>query len=393
MPAWFQTNQPRLLMICHRFPDMLGSQERMRVWQLLRLVSRAYQVYLVSLVDGPISLVQWRPVQGLVHRLELAIDEPRRWLPSWWTRWLAGTRTPPVGDARGVLDWAQTWTQDQPFDVVLGTHPRLLKRMGEIHASCRVCDVFTPGLLGGEPASDTDGRWRIGHASSRPVSGNVTEHGDLNGCDIVTINAARDRRLFPDRRVVCLPLTLDTEALAPDTSPQRQGDGGPPVLVFHGDWLNRDLSKTLRGFRRRVWSRTGRVLPQAMLGATRPHGPVSAADLLRGAWAVVVPGHDVISSTASALQAMAMRKPVVICPPTGEALGLRHGHHALIAQHEDDWSAACVRVLESPTDRYHLSQAGWRFAQGYRPDERAGRALLDAIQQSASLRSVRSLAA
>jgi hypothetical protein len=52
--------KPSLLMLCHCVPDPVGHTERARAWQLLKLTSQHYRVFLAAVADGPVSLTQWR---------------------------------------------------------------------------------------------------------------------------------------------------------------------------------------------------------------------------------------------------------------------------------------------------------------------------------------------
>lgn len=67
--------KPTLLMLSHCVPDAVGTPQRTRTWQLLRLVSQSYQVRLAALADGPVSLEQWRAISAYAQSV---VFEPIR---------------------------------------------------------------------------------------------------------------------------------------------------------------------------------------------------------------------------------------------------------------------------------------------------------------------------
>ena len=377
MSPWPVPVEPQLLMASHCFPDVVGSADRMRAWQLLRLVSRTCRVSLACVVDGPVSLAMWRLVRAQVDRLLLAPVEVNRsgfgWLRR--TNTMAG-RDEIVSDGR-VLRSLGSWTDESRFDMALGTHPRLLELLARLGIGHRICDMPTPWIGKERVSASHNRRWLKNRSSG-------IDRQDFRltiGCDLVTTcdDPMTDRFEAAGHNAITLPRAIDIDYLAPQW--QATGQPDPMRLVFHGDWSHRQTHKSLAWFTRRIWPRTHRVLGGAEFESTRPQGPSSTLDALRNARVVVVPGQDPARARFAVLQALAMGKVVIVSQPVGQALGLRHGQHAYLAQGDNAWATLSVRSLESPHVRFHLSKGGLTFVRQWGPDPQSGRAFLRALRE------------
>lgn len=116
------TKEKHLLLVCRTTPRPDGDKAQRRNWRLLKIASRTHRVHLATLLDGRLSLVEWR---GLARRTEkLAIV----------TRGLT-----PV--ARRLRRQLLQWAGQQRYRVVLCDDPTLWPTLDAQRADLRLCTL------------------------------------------------------------------------------------------------------------------------------------------------------------------------------------------------------------------------------------------------------------
>ena len=181
-------------------------------------------------------------------------------------------------------------------------------------------------------------------------------------------DAARVREICPEARV----------EVHPNTIPLRPRPEVPeePAVMFSGNLEYRPNITAVRFFRESVWpalraaypelvwrlvGRNPRAVAKYVAGDERIEstGPVEDAVKALGAARVVVAPLLAASGTRlKILEAWAAGRAVVSTPLGAEGLPARDGEHLLLAEGAEAFTAAVIRLLESPGERRRLGQAG-----------------------------------
>ncbi len=366
--------QPTALIVSHCVPDAVGTPDRARAWQLLRLTARTHRVYLACVLDRPVNLAQWRIVQQQTQ--QLAIQQSFLWprLAHQWLGWLDGRSAQRVLAHTNLTQPIEQWAGDQPFDAVVCTHPALWPQAQPIQANRRVCDL---------PASSARRRRRTHNRRSRRHYPN--QHLIESQCSHVTLNRSTDQHLFTHKpcQTMVIPTAIDphyfiTLRHTTPQAPQAQAELG---LALHCDWDRPHAHRVLSWFQRQIWPTVKRVVPQAQLWVTRP----AAADpytSLANATVVVCPDSYPAFAKLPVCQALAMQRAVVACEPAIHRLdlGLRHGQQLLLSKRRRDWIAHCVQLLRSQARRRHLIGGANAFLNRYATTDQSGDALTQALR-------------
>jgi glycosyltransferase involved in cell wall biosynthesis len=152
--------------------------------------------------------------------------------------------------------------------------------------------------------------------------------------------------------------------------------GLPPRFVFVGamNWhVNEDAAGWMR---RQIWPRIRTALPDAELYfvGREPSAEVRAlADspevqvtgtvpdirpYLQDGAAIVVPLRYGSGIRNKILESFAAGRPVVSTSVGAEGLPVRHGEHLLIADTDEEFAAACIRIIRHPDEAARLVAAG-----------------------------------
>lgn len=100
-------------------------------------------------------------------------------------------------------------------------------------------------------------------------------------------------------------------------------------------------------------------------------------------WLEVVPLRQGGGTRLKILEALALGTPVVTTSKGCEGLGLEHGKHALIADTAQQFSAACLLVLQQPALREKLAQNGYQLVSEHYDWRQIGQRFSDFVAQVA----------
>ena len=352
--------KPSLLMVSHCVPNAVGTPDRVRAWQLLKLATQTHTVCLICTKDGPVNLAQWRTVDRQVHHFVIGNTRPWHQKRSWW----AG-RIDKEKSETCIRSNAKTLGQLQgrPYDAILCTHPGLWPEIRTLEARQRICDLYpyrhTPRQL----------------SNAQRIAAEV---------DLFILDRGGDWHGLADQAcpTVVLPNRIDpgffTHLHASQITRQYARPGLD--LVLHGQWHRRHPNRVLTWFGRRVWPSIQQAVPQAQLRHTLP-GHLDPLLTLSDASIVVCPETDPERARLSVLQAIAMQRPVIASRPAPEALGvaMQDGKHLLIGDREQDWIRHGIELLQSASARLRLSRNAGLWIKRYTPIEQAGQALIHAL--------------
>jgi glycosyltransferase involved in cell wall biosynthesis len=160
------------------------------------------------------------------------------------------------------------------------------------------------------------------------------------------------------------------------------GDFGPPrpnVLAFAGSLTYHANYDAIRSFLGAAYPAIARSIPGVELRVTGSHAGVDLNALpgapgvtftgrvpdvrpvVAGAWASVVPLRVGGGTRLKILESMALGTPVVSTSKGAEGLDVTHGENILIADRPDDFAAQVVALLRSPELRARLAAGGRRL--------------------------------
>lgn len=186
-------NRPSLLMFSECLPDPEGDPRSARAWRLLSCATATHQVYLSVGAGRPVNLRQWRCVAQRVRRVHITPSN-RPWF------------VPPT-----IPSEFKALLQQQRFDALLATSPRVWPGQYTIDARLKLCDfandIRGTDLLTNEPI----GRWL-----STPWPVRLRELGRTKTPHII---AACDHLLVAnDAQAQMLPAPASKAVTIPDTS-------------------------------------------------------------------------------------------------------------------------------------------------------------------------------
>jgi hypothetical protein len=361
-------------MLSHCVPDAAGDSARARAWQLLCGAASTHRVSLVTLFDGPVSLLQWRRLHRVVEAAQ--IETAPAWSPrfSALQRRHAASRLPGLPCTRAFIRTAEAWRdQSGSFDVLLSTHVGLWQVAQTIGANLSICDLHNRPSQAHDWLAHTESFGVIGAARrawhrTQARRFDLTERSVARQCDLIVLGQELDAHRYatePCGKLV-LPDSVDLTYFDIDaqaTSPARQElDGDAPKLVIHADW--RHAARSVQGwFKRRVWPQVKQAVPQLDMVYSGPASAPATVQKLQTATVIVSPLQACDRTLWPILQAMAVARPVIAAHESSQVLEARHGEHLLTPRHERDWIEHCVEALRSASVRLQLARGARSFVE------------------------------
>jgi len=203
--------------------------------------------------------------------------------------------------------------------------------------------------------------------------------------------------LAPDSRVLTVPMGID---LSYFRAAEHQPPIGPPRFAFVGAFNWHVNEAAAQWLAERVWPQVRASLPDAELyfvgrdpsptvralavdPSIQVTGTVSdVRPYLQDSMAVLVPLRYGSGVRTKILEAFAVRRPVISTSVGCEGLPVTNGRHLLIADDEDAFAEACVRVVQKRADAECLVNAAFTLVceQDHLATESLHRALGVAFQ-------------
>ena len=363
-------DKPAILMLSHCVPDAVGSADRTRAWQLLRLAGHHHRVSLACLMDSPVNLAQWRTVLGQAEQAVIEASPPRRWWAGLSHDPRGNTTTWATQPGGPLAETIGRWVSRERFDAVLCTHPWLWSYARHIDASIKACDL---------PLSFNLPRHQLHLRRPNPLQHLIAAESDL-----IILERPDERHYFADKaaQTIVLPTQIDADFFTTlRSSPLTKRYAGHGMgVAFHGDWTRGHTHGQFARFRRRVWPSIKRVVRHAQLGNSLP-GATDPFTTLREASVIVTPLPDTPQAHLPILQAMAMQRAVVASGQTiGRLnLGVQHCQHLMLCGDERDWIMHCIELLRSASHRLNLSRNARTFIDRQPTIDQTGARLTQAL--------------
>ena len=363
-------DRPGLLMVSHCVPDAIGYSDRGRAWQLLSLAARTHRVTLVCLVDGPVSLRQWRLIHDKAHapaiqaRSGLARLVGRAW------RLVDEPAGASLQVRRACRNAFRSWSGRHSFDTILSTHPGLWPATSALDAGLQICDLHSRQSLmhrssaqaqSGRPLPSVRRAWH--RRQSRRYD--RVERQAAGSYDLVLLGSSDQLCHYANEPCdkLVLPEALDLAFF--DFGGQIDADGNPgdtsPVIVLHTDQRHRRWAR--RWFMNRVWPEVKQAVPDAAVMFSGPEPGRATIRQLQSASVIASPLRSSPQTLWPILQAMAAARTVIAGPQTLEHLEARHGEHLLTPRRDKEWVTHCVESLRNASVRLQLARGARTFVE------------------------------
>lgn len=379
------STRPKALLISRCIPDPLGHPARLRAWQLLKLLSQRFDVYLACLYDQPYNLAQWRCLQALTA--DLHIDRPGIGVRV--ARRLGSMKEPLLADRhqawRQLLEPVTRWTQTQPFHSVVCTSASLWPLAEFVQDAMRIADLRS--------ALELDrplhvGSMRFGSASTRFHRDLTQLHAKVaRRAHMVLVGDADQARRyeFEADQCVVLPESVHPGDVA-NRMPHEPALRSPVpkkkmgLLLAHGG--RDDVALRCRQwFIRRVWPGIARSQPQLALSVLHSRRMVDPAEQFQRATLVVAPNPSPLVSRSFVWQSLAVGKPIIMADPVLTELNLLRGHHAHSANDPAVWIEVVRTMADSLSKRADMADHGFKWAQQQSRVDQWGQQMLNHLVQ------------
>ncbi len=364
--------RPALLMLSHCVPDPMGTADRARAWQMLRLASQTHDVHLACIKDEPVHLNQWRQVNSQTHTIVVEDCPARRQIVGRGLSLVAPNVSDQVRMTSALRRQVRLMRKDHRFDAVMCMHPGLWPLAERVRANVRVCDLYQPlsmahEMIAQKSNSYTRQLWHQHRAQQR------SEMEQYIACraDILTINSPLAQHSFVDRHChsIVVPDAVD---LGYFKLPLNDIQSELPQLVLHGNWRSRSFWRSKSWFTEEIWPRIKQAVPNAVLTCSGPALSPATARRLSSASVVVSSLQEIAQAVWPTLQAMAMARPVITSSSSVSDLNVKHGEHLLMPKLDRDWVDLCVDSLRSTAMRLQLARGARSFIQEYCPIKTTG---------------------
>ncbi len=392
--------RPALLFLSRWFPYPPHNGARIRVYNLLKVLSTQYDLILLSFEEEPLQPPHLQAMKRLCRRVETLPYRPfqprsSRALMGFLSlqpRFLADTYAP--GITRRMLALLNEENCDMVVASEIDMLPYLLRAPGRL----RILDELEVGATHDAYRNTTRllPRLRRGLTwwKERLYLRRVLPR--LEGCTVVSaVERQRVQGIAPHAPPIeIIPNGIDSR--------HYRGDFGPPerdTLIYNGAltyeanfdavaYFLQDIFPLVRARRPHVHLRvTGktegvpleRLPPGAGLTLTGYLDDIRPA--VARAWMTVVPLRKGGGTRLKILESLALGTPVVTTSKGAEGLDLQDGQHLLIADTPRDFAAAVIRLLEDPALRSRLAENGRRRVNALYDWEKVGRTLLAYLQK------------
>ncbi len=368
----------RILFLSAWYPYPPTNGSKLRIYNLLRGLSRSHEVTLVTFADRvppspppelaalcrAVHVVAERPYNPTSHRSLLGFF-------SLTPRSLVDTFVPEMEQViRREVERGQ-------YDLVIASQWSTAVYLANLQGTPAIFEELELGILEARKAtaSSTLRRWRhqltllkLQYYLRRVLPRFVA-------CTVVSNEeAALLRRMVPDyRRVAVVPNAVSlSDYRSVDVTPC------PNTLIFAGSFRYFANHDAMDWFLRDVYPLIRARVPEARLIITGDHAnlPLPPSEnvtltgfvddvrpLVASAWASLAPLRLGGGTRLKILEAMALRSPVIATSKGAEGLAARHGEHLLVADSPEAYANAVVRVLAEPDLRNRLAEGGYRLVR------------------------------
>lgn len=392
------TPKPRLLVLTPRFPYPVVGGDRLRIFELCKVLSQHADLTLLSLCETKDELTMTVPADGVFHAVE------RVYLPRWRSRLNALMALPTATPLQVAYYRSRTFAAR--VAALLPQHDLVLAhliRTGE-YVRCRpvpgILEMTDAISLNYQRVSDTRHTLRDWRALAYRIEARRLlryERAILDDFERVLLVSEVDRAYLLDQRddprVLVCSNGVDLSQLA--FSFREQAD---PVVVFIGNMntvQNLDAcvffaAEVLPLLRRsgpfrfriigRMDERTQSVLA-AYDGVELRANVSSVSDAASGAFAAVAPMRLGAGIQNKVLEYMALGLPCVTSAVGFEGLSAQPGSDLLLAESPAEWARALQAFWEKPDVRVAFAAAAYRYVQTHHEWASRLAPVVDSVEQ------------
>ncbi|MBI1281955.1 MAG: glycosyltransferase [Anaerolineaceae bacterium] len=368
-----------LLFLSWWWPYPANNGAKIRIYNLLRHLSKQYQVTLLSFAeDGDATGEQIAHLKTFCQHVE-AVPKPiynpgaLKATLGYFSRW---PRSLVDVYSTDMAERVARINQTQPVDIIVASQfqtMRYIELLPDVPAVLEELEI-TQFHNTVEQASDMPRRLRAQLTLSKFQQS--INHLVRSGAAATVVSKAEaayiSQFLPPDTRIEVVPNGVDTKVNQPDASVQST----PYSLIYTGAVTYSANYDAVAYFVREIWPLVHARYPQAMFTVTGGTGSVDVADLaavpgvkfsgylpsvadaVRQQWAVVAPIRIGGGTRLKILEAMALGTPVISTSKGAEGLDVHHGQDILIADSSQAFADAVSQLFEDATLRDKLAAGG-----------------------------------
>jgi glycosyltransferase involved in cell wall biosynthesis len=367
----------RILFLSTWFPYPLNNGSKVRVYNLLRQLSRHHEVSLISFADPTAEPQSARTSLDFCHDVE-AIPTPT------YSREAAGSRMALLGSTPRFF--ASTFSaafercvarrlSSREPDVIIASQINAAIHLPSRQRPPAVFEEVELGVFAQQArdAKRVSRKLRFGLTwlkHRRFVAAQLTK---FSACTVVSEPEAELLRSVAPNSPPITVVPNGVDAASGETSHQI----APHSLVYAGSlsyqanleavtWFVREILPPLRRrFPDLRFTVTGDMAGHRLTDvSTHQTGLVEdVRPFVGGAWASVLPLRTGGGTRIKALESMALGTPIVTTSKGVEGLAVRDGEHVLIADDAASFAAATGRLLSDARLRAHLSENGKRLVR------------------------------
>jgi sugar transferase (PEP-CTERM/EpsH1 system associated) len=371
---------PDILVVAHRVPYPPDKGDRIRVYHLLKYLSRFASVHLACLADEPVPDGALGVLGRICTRVAVASLGSGRWLRGGAALVRGKSISEGVFHSLELVQVLRNWAADTPFHAALASSSAVAPylwtgKLVKVPAVVDLIDVDSQKWFDYADASSFPKSW-LYRLEGRRVR--LAEQGILSWARSAVLvsegEAALLRSGVPSDRIRVAANGVDLDFFEPEISPQA-GEG----CIFTGAMDYRPNVDAVVWFANEVWPQVRIAHPECRFRVVG-RNPARAVRRLAGVRGIEVTGavavvrpylRDAAVAVAplriarglqnKVLEALAMAKPVVASPAA--LAGFRHDVPAVHAESPADWVEQITHLLGDPDERRLLGGMGREFAE------------------------------
>lgn len=381
-------NLMNILFLVHRAPHPPDKGDRIRSYQLLRMLSECGDVHLACLADEPVSRESQAELSQLCRQVAIVPIHPRWRYVSAVTSMAKGqTATEGLFRSTRLRQTITGWASQNRFDVIVAYCSSMipylqLPALRNIPAIIDLVDVDSQKWIDYAESA----RWplrRVLQLEGRRLR--RLEKSAIDRATAVTLVSEAEANLFrqfaPDEKVHAIANGVDLDHFVPLDTTHSAAAVLPRRCTFVGTLDYRANIDGLKWFCNQVWPDVRRHAPDCLFSIVgrRPSAEVQRLGNLPGvelvgqvddvrphyqqATLTVVPLRVARGIQNKVLEALAMRKAVVSSPSALEGLHVEPDVHVRQASTPKQWIREICRLLDDPTEAARLGAAGRDYVE------------------------------
>lgn len=366
----------RLLFLSRWFPYPASNGSKLRIYSLLRGLSRQYAITLLSFGDQPgvqpepgplldiceaVHTAPYRPFNPASSRARLGFLSPT-------PRSVIDTYSPEMAALLGATLATRSYDLVLASQVDMAVYRELFREMPAVFEEVEVGVLYEQFVRASSPSKRL--RYGLTWAKYRRYLKRLLSHYSL-----ATVVSAKEKELVERLVAPSTPVTVVPNGVEPGDYAGFHREPEPDTLIFAGSLTFTPNYEAMRWFVGEVWPLVKAQQPEACLTITGAPGerrlPPAEGVTLAGfvpdvrplvanAWVSVAPIHAGGGTRLKILEALALGTPVVATSKGAEGLDLVAGEHLLLADSPEDFAAAVVCLLRDRDLRARLAKNGAR---------------------------------